>query len=145
MYDDVLIPTDGSETVEEAVSHALPIATDNDATVHALYVVDSRITAAADRETRDDVESSLQSEGESAVDTVATRAAEEGLETATAIRQATPWRGILEYVDETGIDLVVIGSHGKTPREKITSLGSVSERVVDGAEVPVLVVRRPDG
>ncbi|WP_119817186.1 universal stress protein [Halalkaliarchaeum desulfuricum] len=145
MYDDVLIPTDGSETVPEALDHALPIATDNDATVHALYVVDSRITAAADRETREEVEASLEREGTAAVEAVEDAATEAGLDSTTAIRKATPWRGILDYAAETDVDLIVIGSHGKTPREKITSLGSVSERVVDGAEIPVLVVRSPDG
>ncbi|MEF8780731.1 MAG: universal stress protein [Haloferacaceae archaeon] len=144
MYDDVLIPTDGSETASEAVAHALPIAADNDATVHALYVVDSRVTAAADRDVRGEVESSLEAEGRDAVEAVAERATEAGLEAVTSIRNATPWRGVLDYTSEAGIDLVVIGSHGKSPREKIVSLGSVSERVVDGAEVPVLVVRASD-
>ncbi len=46
MYDDVLVPTDGSDTIAETLTHGLPIAVANDATVHALYVVDSRITAA---------------------------------------------------------------------------------------------------
>ena len=47
----------------------------------------------------------------------------------------------LDYAAEEGVDLVAIASHGKSPKEKLTSLGSVSERVVDGAMAPVLVVR----
>lgn len=144
VYDTILIPTDGSETVSEAVSHALPIALDNDATVHALYVVDSRVTAAADRDVRDELRETLERDGHEAVDDVAQQAADEELETVTALTTGTPWKGILDYVDENDIDLIVIGSHGKSPREKITSMGSVSERVVDGAEIPVLVVRTPD-
>ena len=141
MYDDVLIPTDGSDTVSETLDHALPIATANDATVHALYVVDSRITAAASDADATDLATSLEAEGQDAVADVETRAADAGLETTGEIQSGTPAKTILEYADEQGIDLIVIGTRGKSPREKVTSLGSVSERVVDNASVPVFVVR----
>lgn len=141
MYDDILIPTDGSETVPETLAHGLPIAADNEATVHALYVVDSRVTAAADEDTSTDLERSLENEGREAVATVEERAAAEGLETDGDVRRGTPSKAILEYADEEGIDLIVIGTRGKSPREKVTSLGSVSERVVDNASIPVFVVR----
>ncbi|QCC60683.1 universal stress protein (plasmid) [Natrinema thermotolerans] len=141
MYDDILVPTDGSDTIPETLAHALPIAADNDATVHGLYVVDSRVTAAADDETSTDLERSLETEGEEAVAAVEERATDEGLETVAEIRQGTPSKTILEYAEEQGIDLIVIGTRGKSPREKVTSLGSVSERVVDNASIPVFVVR----
>ncbi|RZV08307.1 nucleotide-binding universal stress UspA family protein [Natrinema hispanicum] len=141
MYDDILIPTDGSDTISETLTHGLSIAADNDATVHALYVVDSRITAAADDETSTDLERSLQAEGQAAVADVEERAADEGLETVSDVQHGTPSKTILEYADEQEIDLIVIGTRGKSPREKVTSLGSVSERVVDNASIPVFVVR----
>ncbi|RQG96973.1 universal stress protein [Natrarchaeobius chitinivorans] len=142
MYEDVLVPTDGSETISQTLDHALPIAADNDATVHALYVVDSRITAAAGSENAPTLEATLEEEGQQAVTAVEERASDAGLETATEIRSGTPAKSILEYADEQGIDLIVIGTSGKSPREKVTSLGSVSERVVDNASTPVFVVRK---
>jgi len=141
MYDDILIPTDGSDTIPETLTHGLAIADDNDATVHALYVVDSRVTAAADDETGTDLQHSLENEGRAAVADVEARATEDGLETVSDVRQGTPSKTILQYADEQDIDLIVIGTRGKSPREKLTSLGSVSERVVDNASVPVFVVR----
>ena len=141
MYDDILIPTDGSDTVSETLTHGLPIAEHNDATVHALYVVDSRIIAAATDDAGPDLERSLADEGRDAVADVESAAAERGLETETDVRTGTPSKTILEYADEHGIDLIVIGTRGKSPREKLTSLGSVSERVVDNASIPVFVVR----
>ncbi|MHC3437580.1 universal stress protein [Natrialbaceae archaeon A-gly3] len=141
MYDDVLIPTDGSDTVPETLTHGLEIASNNDATVHALYVVDTRVTSAADDDTRTDLKSSLEREGEVAVADVAERAEERGLEAVTSVLEGTPSKTILDYADEEDIDLVVIGTRGKSPREKVTSLGSVSERVVDNASLPVFVVR----
>jgi len=144
MYDDVLVPTDGSDAVEAALDHGLRIAENDDATVHALAVVDQRIAAAADADTREDVEATLETEAAAALDRVAERADAAGLDVVRERRHGTPHKEILEYADGAGIDLIVLASHGKTAREKITSLGSVSERVVDGATVPVLVVREAE-
>ncbi|MDL5361049.1 universal stress protein [Halalkalicoccus sp. NIPERK01] len=140
MYDSVLIPTDGSEMVDTTLEHGLRIARDHDATVHALYVVDSRVARAAE-DAREAVEASLRSDGEEAVEHVLARAEEAGLEAVGEIRTGTPQKEIVEYAEEEGIDLIAIGTHGKSPREKLLSMGSVTERVVDSASVPVLVVR----
>jgi nucleotide-binding universal stress UspA family protein len=140
MYDSVLVPTDGSEMIDTTLEHGLQIAMDNDATVHALYVVDSRVARAAE-DAREEVESSLQAEGEQAIEHVRSRVEDASLEATGEIRSGTPQKEILEYTDEHGIDLIAIGTHGKSPREKLLSMGSVTERVVDNASVPVLVVR----
>ena len=63
MYDDVLIPTDGSEAVDRALDHAIPLAGDHDATVHALYVVDGRVLAANSGDLRAAVAADLESQG----------------------------------------------------------------------------------
>lgn len=144
MYDDVLIPTDGSDAVEAALTHGLPIAERDDATVHAIYVLDRRITTAADAETRPRIERTLEREADEALETVADAAADAGLEVVREHRAGTPHKEILSYAADADVDLIVIASHGKSPREKLTSLGSVSERVVDGADVPTLVVRDED-
>lgn len=141
MYDRVLIPTDGSETVETTLEHAIRIARDNGAAVHALYVIDGRVVRSADDDAREDLERTLESEGREAVDAVEARALEADLEVVSEIRYGTPHKEILDYAEETGIDLIAIGTHGKSPREKLLTMGSVSERVVDNAAVPVLVVR----
>ena len=142
MYDDILVPTDGSDMVSVALDHALSIAGDNDATIHALSVVDTRITAAANDEGRAELRETLESECDEAVAAVVDAASSAGIEAVSEVRYTTPWKGILEYAETASIDLIVIGTHGKSPLEKRTSMGSVSERVVDNAEIPVLVVRR---
>lgn len=141
MYDRVLIPTDGSETVETTLEHAIRIARDNGAAVHALYVIDGRVVRSADGDAREDLERTLESDGREAVDAVESRALEADLEVVSEIRYGTPHKEILDYAEETGIDLITIGTHGKSPREKLLTMGSVSERVVDNASVPVLIVR----
>ena len=51
-----------------------------------------------------------------------------------------PAEAIREYVDDTDVDLVVLGTHGRRGLDHAL-LGSVTERVVRTAPVPVLTVR----
>ncbi len=141
MYDTVLVPTDGSDTVEQTLLHALRLASDTDATIQVLYVVDTRAIHAADPDDRDEVEADLEAAGETAVEVVADRAAAEDIEVETAIRRGTPDKEIVRHADETDTDVIVIGTDGKTPREKLQALGSVSERVVENAPIPVFVIK----
>jgi nucleotide-binding universal stress UspA family protein len=141
MYDEILVPTDGSEAVDRALDHALRLATDHGARLHALYVVDRRIAAANSGDLHDDVVEDLESQGEAAVDAVAEAAAEAGLDAETHVAHGTPDTEIVEYADEAGIDVIVMSPEGKSPRERIQSLGSVSDRVADDASVPVFLIK----
>lgn len=49
----------------------------------------------------------------------------------------------IAYADEQGIDLIVMGTHGRSGVERLL-LGSVTERVLRASDVPVLVVRAAD-
>jgi nucleotide-binding universal stress UspA family protein len=140
MYDSVLIPTDGSEGVERTLEHALDLARRHDATVHALYVVDRRLYVAADDSDQETVRERLESTGEEAVGVIRQRAAEAGLDVETAVREGYPDRDIVEYADEHDLDVVVMGTHGRTGRDRLAHLGSVTERVVENARRPVFVV-----
>ncbi|MDB2237653.1 universal stress protein [Halorubrum ezzemoulense] len=141
MYDEILVPTDGSEAVDRALEHAVRLATDHDATLHALYVVDRRIAAANSGDLHDEVVEDLESQGEAAVAAVADAAAEAGLNAETHVAHGTPDTEIVGYADEAGIDVIVMSPEGKSPRERIRSLGSVSDRVADDASVPVFLIK----
>jgi nucleotide-binding universal stress UspA family protein len=56
------------------------------------------------------------------------------------VESHTVWRGILENAGKAHADLVVMGSHGRHGLEKLV-LGSVTQRVLQHASVPVMVVR----
>jgi len=140
MYDDILLPTDGSTGTTETIEHTVSIARDNDERVHVLYVVDRRRYMAAEDETKDEVIQSLEIEGERALDDARVRLEEAGLTVETDLRQGIPHREIIEYVDKADMDLVTIGTHGRTGRDRVANLGSVTERVVESVDKPVLVV-----
>ena len=141
MYDRILLPTDGSDGTEQALSHAVEIATGRDATIHALSVIDRRLYLAADETRKSELKSSLRDDARAAVDRVADGAADAGVDCTTAVRDGVPARVILEYAAERPVDLVVMGTHGRSGRDKLANLGSVTERVVENVDAPILVVR----
>jgi len=142
MYKDILVPTDGSPAADSAIEHAVNVAEGFDATIHALYVVDNSAYTTLDAGSETVVEA-LESEGEEAVDRVASAARAAGLEAVTTVTTGAAYRAILEYVSDTGIDLVVMGTHGRQGLDRYL-LGSVTERIVRTSEVPVLTVRQPE-
>jgi nucleotide-binding universal stress UspA family protein len=142
MYDTILVPTDGSSAVVEAVERAVDLAERYDATVHALYVVDSSAYGTLDTGTSVVIDA-LEDEGETAVTYVADQAEAAGVPAETAVLSGTPHRTIMNYVDDHDVDLVVMGTHGRRGFDRFL-LGSVTEKVVRTAPVPVMTVRVPD-
>ena len=163
MYDDVLYPTDGSDGAEAALANARDLAETYDATVHVLYVA-PRLTPhglasdvevvegggmigdpeggdggmMADRTRDDESQTAVRSQGMELVESVANRLGD--VRTRTEVRGGTPYEVILDYVDEHDVDLVLMGTHGRTGLDRYL-LGSVTEKVVRTADVPVLTVR----
>ena len=149
MYDTILVPTDGSPTADRALREALDLASEIGATLHVLYVVDTSAAgwaAIGDEEFGVEVNQGLEylrKEGEEATAEAIEAAREAGVEVVTAIDDGTPYRGILEYAEEQDIDLLVMGTHGRTGLDRYL-LGSTTERVVRRSPVPVLTVRHDE-
>jgi nucleotide-binding universal stress UspA family protein len=141
-YGDILVPTDGSDGAAAAIDPAVSIARSYDARLHALSVVDPMATGI-------DVRSAvlvdeLEDTARSAVEAVEERATDASISTTeTAVEYGTPYRGIRSYVDANDIDLVVMGTHGRSGIERYL-LGSVAEKTVRTSSVPVMTVRRPN-
>jgi len=141
MYERILLPTDGSEGSAAAADHAIDLATRYGASLHVVYVVDTELVP--DSGTFN-LYVALEGAGETAVEDIAVRARDAGVESVeSSIEQGRPHRAILEYADEHAVDLVVMGTHGRTGIERYL-LGSVAEKVVRTCPVPVLTVRTPE-
>lgn len=138
--DKILVPSDGSDCAHRAADAALALADQYDATVHALSVVDTKTLPAApgmgarlpaiidtlEQERRDDVES------------IRERARDRGLDCETTVLKSAPEAAIREYVDNYDIDLVTMGTHGRSGLDRFL-FGSVAERTVRICPAPVLV------
>lgn len=138
MYRTILVPTDGSDTANSAIEQAYEIAERFTATVHLLYVMDVDQRYPFDLSTAQMTEA-FRAEGENVTQTAADRAPD-GLDVVTAVEEGVPHECILEYADERDADLIVTGTHGRRGLDRFL-LGSVSERVLRGATVSVLVAR----
>jgi len=138
MYDRILLPTDGSRSNNPAVEQAIGLAAETGAELHVLFVVEELPHAP---ELMDgEFEERLRAIGRDTVSEIRGRADAAGIATETALRDGTPDRAIVEYADEEGIDLIVMGTHGRSGLERYL-LGSVTERVVRRARTPVLTAR----
>jgi nucleotide-binding universal stress UspA family protein len=139
MYDRILFPTDGSEGTESALDHALDHARKYGATLHVLYVIEETYPVVEAGPA--DVLNALRAEGERVLDEVGSRARNAGVESVqTTLIGGSPYRQILQYVDEHDVDLIVMGTHGRRGMDRYL-LGSVAEKVVRTADCPVLTVR----
>jgi len=141
MYEDILVPTDGSKGTNDAVSHALDIADKYDATVHALYVVNTSAYSTLPADSNwESITAALEEEGEQATGEIAARMDETDVETVTNVKEGVPHKTIMEYANEEEVDMIVMGTHGKTGLDRLL-LGSVTEKIVRTSEIPVLTVR----
>jgi nucleotide-binding universal stress UspA family protein len=138
VYSNILFPTDGSETTDAVVDHAAALADWQDATVHVLYVVDDRAFLTLNDDLVGDVTAELEAEGLEVTETAATLLRQAGVEVETAVRTGSPSDAVLEYAAETDVDLVMMGTRGADFRRNM--LGSVAQRVVTNARVPVVTV-----
>jgi len=138
MFDAVLIATDGSRSVERAVSVAVDLADRFDADVHALYVVDSDEVDASPESVRESYREGLADRGELAVAAISERT---GGAATTEVREGRPAPEIAEYAREVGADVVALGTRGRHGENRLL-LGSVAEAVVRTCPVPVLTVRQ---
>jgi nucleotide-binding universal stress UspA family protein len=136
-YDDVLLPTDGSEGAEVAIDWGVTLAEVYDTAVHTVYSVD--IGRFESLEAMADIYDALEETGRSALETVRSRAREADLTVTGHIASGPAARAILSYSKEHDVDLIVMGTHGRTGVERYL-IGSVTETVVRNAGVPVCCV-----
>jgi len=147
MYDRILVPTDGSTVANNAVDHALDLAEKYDATVHALFVADidavsySLGTEQLDRISQGNFRgmSDLRDDADEATGYVTDRAESLGVQVVEHHAGGRPHAVIADYADDHDIDLIVMGSHGRSGVRRAL-LGSVTERTLRSTHVPVLVV-----
>ena len=142
MVSDVLVPTDGSAGSEAAIDRAIDEANAHGAALHTLYVVErGSVSAALDQGA---VLDHLQEAGHRAIEEAIARARAAEVETIEgSVAEGVPHRAILQYAEANDVDLIVMGSHGKTGLERYM-LGSVTEKVVRLSDVPVLTVPLPE-
>ncbi|MBI2322556.1 MAG: universal stress protein [Chloroflexi bacterium] len=143
MYQHVLVPLDGSATAEAAMPHAEALARQGGARLTLLRVLpppDSYVIPEAVFVDREQVMRSLEAEALGYLRAVRERLEGGGLTVRTTTRVGDAATAILDTARAVGADLIVMATHGRSGLGR-WALGSVADRVVRAAGVPVLLVR----
>jgi nucleotide-binding universal stress UspA family protein len=143
MYKRILIATDGSDKSRKAAEEGIELAKALGAQVIALNVVNEVVIASAVRQLgsdRKDVETKLKDAGTKAVDDIKAMAAKAGVAVDPIVRIGAPANTVIDVAGAEKADLIVMGSHGESGATKLL-IGSVVQKVLYWATIPVLVVR----
>jgi nucleotide-binding universal stress UspA family protein len=136
-----VIATDGSENSQRAISCGVEIAKLSGATVHALYVVD---TPSMISETwtagKEMVHELIIREGKKVLSKVKKIIEDSRVEVKEVLLEGYPSEEIINFAENNNMDLIVMGTLGKTGLERFL-VGSVAENVVRNSKVPVMVIR----
>jgi nucleotide-binding universal stress UspA family protein len=139
----ILIATDGSETAEKAADFGVQIAGLSGAKVYAVYVIDTTpyYSIPLDQIWSKEVYEQLEQMGNEITSNVEKTAKAAGLEAESIVLKGDPAQRIVNFAEEQNVDMIVVGSHGIGGFERLV-IGSVSEKVVRHAKIPVLVFRK---
>ncbi|WP_018879228.1 MULTISPECIES: universal stress protein [unclassified Thioalkalivibrio] len=128
----LLVGTDGSELGDQAVRAAIELAGYCDL---PLTIATVAVPGQSDERRQEGVEAVQRLQGE---------AREQGRKADATTEEGRPELALVEIARRDQRDLIVLGSHGRTGLKRLL-MGSVSERVIGGAECPVLVVKNASG
>ena len=144
MIKNIMIATDGSDTSKKAAEVGIEIACRSKGSITAVYVVDVfRLSHIPGYATfpglKDKLLELMEKEGIEATESVEDMANDAGIACQKLIARGEPSKELLRISLESGVDLLIMGSVGRTGLDKII-LGSVAEKVVRNSVVPVLLV-----
>lgn len=139
----ILVPTDFSETSAAAVKYAVSLADAFGAQLHLLHVMEqpvqwqmaaemAMVTAPVD-------DAALRTRAETELAELLTRDERERFRVVCATEVGAPFAAIVKYARREGIDLIVMGTHGRGAVAHLL-IGSVAENVVRKAPCPVLTI-----
>lgn len=137
----IMIATDGSVCSRMATNNAIELARISGGTVYAVYVVstDYFSSMAVDLDW-ERMREALKKEGIEAVNYVTGAGELEEVKVEPVLLEGHPANELIRYAEEERMDIVIMGSHGKTGLDRLF-LGSVAENMVRHSKVPVMVVK----
>ena len=139
-YRIILFATDGSEYAGVAEDHALALARQTGARIEAVCVVDHRMATQLGALSSSVLEE-LRRDGQRALDRLAQRAHQTGIDVGTHLAEGHVGPTILSEAARLGADMIVVGSHGQGTLLDVL-MGSISQYILHHSPIPVCVVRR---
>ena len=138
MYRRILVPLDGSEMAEVALSYAQGLAEKLGSEIAVVYVEEFKLSDALENMTdlqTGEVEP-VKYSAERYLEGIAARAPEVG----STVLFGHPAEAIVEYASKEDIDLIVMATHGRSGI-RLWALGSTADKVVRVSNCPVMLIR----
>lgn len=142
MYNKILVPTDGSEHAVRAEEEAIYIAEKTGAELIGLSTVENNfVNGLPLNDEVYELNNLLKENTKNNVDNFEELVHEKAssVSVRSIIKEGTPANAILETAEEEDVDLIVIGSSGKSGLDRFL-MGSVADKVSKSAKCSVLVV-----
>lgn len=137
----ILFATDFSSTSEAALPYATAICRRFGSTLHIAHVISDAslllMTGGVDYVSMGTIYEDAHTEAKEKIEQVAAHF--EGIQHRTYVRHGQVWKNLASILEENEIDLIVLGTHGRTGLGKLL-LGSVAEDILRHAPCPVLTV-----
>ncbi len=145
-YKKILFCTDFSENADSAFEYAFGVAKRDESLLYILHVGPSHADTAYIEGTVDGVWPGMSEDLKETIGKELEKNFQEhyvsktkSISFETAVRYGTPYHEIIKFVGENGIDLIVIGTHGRSGMKR-TLFGSVAEMVARMSPVPIFII-----
>lgn len=141
VFTNILVAIDGSDTSQRVLVRAVEEAKVWNARLHVIYVVETGLFSSLPADnTVEIMYRVLEKEGNAVLEQAKKYAADNGITATTHMKQGHAGSEVVTLASTEKIDLVMVGSHGKSQADRIL-IGSVSTYVVTHSNVTTMVVR----
>ena len=141
VFTNLLVAIDGSEVSDRALARAIDEARVWNARIHVVYVIETGLFSSLPADnTVEIMYRVLEKEGEAKLAEAKAYAANNGITLTSHMKQGHAGSEILALAEREKVDLIIVGSHGKSKADKLL-IGSVSTFVVAHSTIATLVVR----
>jgi nucleotide-binding universal stress UspA family protein len=142
MYKKILVPLDGSELSESVLDHVIAIATGCQVPKVVLVRVreplDDNVRKTLDPEIAVELDQAYHDEAASYLESVAKTLKQKDISLKYRVLEGDPAKEIIEYSKDNNVDLIIMSTHGRSGVSRVV-FGSVADKVIRQAEIPVLI------
>lgn len=135
----ILVPTDFSTGARRALESARSVARTFQSKILLLHALPTELFELASPQTSRDALAMAREFGKQQLEQLASEGEQLGITHETLLAEGPAWAMISEAIKSHQIDLVAVGTHGRSGSKKL-GLGSVAEKIFRMADCPVLTI-----
>jgi nucleotide-binding universal stress UspA family protein len=139
----ILFPTDFSGSSDASAAHAVDLARRYGArlyVLHVIYDIEKNVGWYVSHINTEELYAQMQASAEKELKRLRKEQLQEYKDMESVLLRGIPYEEIIGFAENNGIDLIVMGSHGRKGLDRFI-FGSTASKVVKNAPCPVLTVR----